>query len=793
MWGEFMQEPTTKYTKTLKNLKKVRFILKLVCIFLIFLVILGGAAYFVSVIKKAPDIDEINIYPEGYATFIYDTNEEPLQKLASYDSNRTGVTIEQMPVNLQHAIVSAEDERFYSHNGIDIKGIIRAIFQGIKSGFRFTQGGSTITQQLLKNNVFKSWTEESGLIDRMERKIQEQYLALQLEKKLQDKNLILECYLNTINFGAGTYGCEAAALRYFNKDVWELNLSECTVIAGIPQNPSKYNPITHPEWNSERRDRVLFKMHELGYITEEQARECKEDNVYERIQKAQDKRAAKSSVYSYFTDAIVQKVISDLRTQMGYTKDEATDIVFSGGLKIYSTQDSAVQKICDEEFTDDSNFPKNIGYMTDWKFTAEKDGETKDFNTYYLNKFIREHNPEFSGYFKTKEEAQAEIDACRESILNDGYTAVLEQTNIVPQPQAALIVIDHSTGYVRAMEGARGEKTASLILNRATQVKRQPGTTFKILSAYAEAIESGKMTAGSHVTDEPYYYKDGTPVKNTYKKYKGEITLREAIAKSVNTVAVKILTAVGADRCFERLSKFGFTSLSRSYDIKQGLVLGNTRNGVTDLELTAAYAAIANNGTYVEPVLYTRVLDHDGNILLSNVQNKQTAVSSPAAFILTDTMVDVIKKGTGKDAALTCKTDVAGESGTTSNNKDRWFVGFTPYYTMGIWSGCDINAPLPKDDNYRKYHIALWGKIMDRIISGKEEKQFQKPDTVQKVRICADTNKLATHFCKNVTNDYVFTWNIPKATCTTCELKARAEEAQEENTENAEEVSDAEE
>ena len=302
-----------------------------------------------GIVSGAPGLDEINIAPSGFATFIYDSDGNQLQKLTSSDSNRTAVSLENVPVSLQHAIVAIEDERFYQHHGVDPRGILRALFVGIRSRFRFSEGASTITQQLLKNNVFTTWTQEKTLLDRVRRKVQEQSMALALEKKLDDKNLILEYYLNTINLGAGTYGVEAAARKYFGKDVWELTLSESAVLAGITNNPSRYNPITHPEENAARRERVLKKMLEQEYITQEDLDVALSDDVYARIAEAQKLESTKNTVYSWFVDELTRQVIRDLQTQKGYTENQAYQLLYSGGLRIFTTQDPALQKICDEE------------------------------------------------------------------------------------------------------------------------------------------------------------------------------------------------------------------------------------------------------------------------------------------------------------------------------------------------------------------------------------------------------------------------------------------------------------
>ena len=259
-----------------------------------------GIGAFRGIIDNAPDVDEIDISPLGYATFLYDGEGNQLRKLSAPDANRLPVSIEQIPVDLQHAVVAIEDERFYEHNGIDVRGILRAFVRNISSG-DLSEGASTITQQLLKNNVFTNWTQESTWLERFTRKFQEQYLAIQVEDKINDKNVILENYLNTINLGAGAYGVQAAARQYFNKNVWELNLSECATLAGITQNPTQYNPIEHPEANAKRRQEVLEHMVEQGYITQAQYDEVINDDVYSRIQAAQTVISdTTNTIYSYF-------------------------------------------------------------------------------------------------------------------------------------------------------------------------------------------------------------------------------------------------------------------------------------------------------------------------------------------------------------------------------------------------------------------------------------------------------------------------------------------------------------
>lgn len=310
--------------------------------------------YVMSVLKKTPDISAIDATPSGYISTVLDAEGNTTAQLIGTGSNRVYVTLDEIPTDLQHAFVAIEDSRFYEHNGIDLKGIVRAGIVGVTTG-SFREGASTITQQLLKNNVFEGWTTETRQ-ERIERKIQEQYLAVELEKEVS-KDWIMENYLNTINLGQNTLGVQAASMRYFGKDVSELNLSECAVIAAITQNPSKYNPISHPEDNGERRRKVLEDMCKEGFITKEQCEEALNDDVYTRISDANIAYESRpANITSYFVDAMTEQVIKDLQSELGYSEAQAYKALYSGGLTISSTQDPHIQEICDEVVNDESNY-----------------------------------------------------------------------------------------------------------------------------------------------------------------------------------------------------------------------------------------------------------------------------------------------------------------------------------------------------------------------------------------------------------------------------------------------------
>ncbi len=732
----------------------------------------AGIGAFKGILDTAPDIGNIDVTPSGFSTFVYDIEGRQIKKLVSNDSNRIPVTIDMVPQDLKDAFVAIEDSRFYDHNGIDIKGIIRAGVIGIQNR-HFSEGASTITQQLLKNNVFTDWTSEDSLADRFKRKFQEQYLALELEK-VMDKDTILINYMNTINLGQNTLGVEAASRRYFNKSVSDLTLSECAVIAGITKNPSRLNPITHPEANAERREKVLKDMMDQGYITEEERAEALADDVYSRIQIA-DSENEDASVNTYFVDALVDDVMEDLIAS-GYNETQAFTLLYSGGLKIYSTQDPKIQQICDNAFADESNFPANTKWYLNYELTIDRaNGDRENVSTEMFRSYWKENrSPNYNLIYASQEEAYQDIEAYKADVMNSGDEVYGENISLTPQPQVSLVVEDQSTGCIVAMVGGRGAKTGSRTLNRATDTTRQPGSTFKIVSTYAPALDSAGLTLATVINDAPFNYVGGRPVANWYgEQYRGLSSLRDGIRDSMNIVTVKTLTLITPQLGFDYLKSFGFTTLAEREeingeifsDIQQTTALGGLTHGVTNEELNAAYACIANNGTYIKPKLYTKVLDHDGNIILDNTmpQSKQV-IKETTAFLLTDAMVDVVTSGTGGSVNFG-NMAIAGKTGTTSDYNDVWFSGYTPYYTATTWAGFDNNVKLTGDE--KNLAKKMWRVVMSQIHEDLPSKSFSVPSGIVTATVCSRSGKqpIAGLCDSTLRTEYFAEGTVPTETC----------------------------
>lgn len=718
-----------------------------------------AAAYGVvkGIIAKSPDMRSIDVSPQGIATTVYNTSGDVIQTLVTSGANRDPVSYEQIPDDLKNAFVAIEDSRFWTHEGVDLKGIFRAAVMGVRSRFRSTQGASTITQQLIKNNVF-SGGSESGLGAKVIRKIQEQYLALELEK-VMSKEEILENYLNTINLGSNCLGVQTAARRYFDKDVSELTLSECAVIAGITQNPVGYNPITHPENNSEKRSIVLQYMVEQGYITKEQQQEALEDNVYERIQEINNQyHDEDSDPYSYFVDRLITEVQNDLMDKLGYTKEQAYQLLYSGGLEIYTTQDAEMQAIVDEEISDPDNYNEvDNKYSFNYYLAVNRDGEA-----FYFNEGdVRAEMGQSTFRFDDTDEIDALIKSFKKKVLKNGDRIITEVLTPVLQPQASIVLMDQATGEVKAISGGRGAKKTSLSLNRATSTRRSPGSTFKVLTAFAPAIDACGNTLASVYYDEEYTESTtGKTFRNWWgDDYVGYANIRDGIVYSMNILAVKtLMDTVTPAMGFEYAENFGFNTLyarkeigGKIYtDISPSLALGGLTDGVTNLQLTAAYATIANGGIYTRPRFYTRILDRNGEVLLENEPETHEVLEESTAFLLTDAMKASLEPsrlfglhGSTSTAAALEDMPAAGKSGTATGKTDLWFVGYTPYYTMGIWSGFDDQSTMEANES-SSYHKIIWKHIMDRVDSVKhlKSREFEVPDDVVEVEICAKSGKL---------------------------------------------------
>lgn len=662
--------------------------------------ILGGTLF--GYIDTANDfnVNDLKLNFTSQVYFIDPATNKPMEfERLSGEENRIWVSSDKIPDELKNAVVAIEDERFWKHHGFDLKRTTGAVLSYIfKHGSSY--GGSTITQQLIKNI-----TGDDDVSPR--RKIQEIWRAINIEQQLS-KDQILELYLNTIYLSQGCNGVQAAANTYFGKDVSQLTLAESACIAGITQYPSKYDPLLHPESNKTKQEVVLKKMLDLGYINEAQY----DNAVNEKLNFKKGAAQERTSKQSYFVDAVVEDVINDLQKEKGYSKAIATKMLYSGGLKIYATVDPNVQASMDKVFRDNKNFPQIKGSV---------------------------------------------------------------------QPEASMLVIDPYTGEIKGIIGGRGEKTASRTLNRATQTLRQPGSSIKPIAVYAPALEFANMTPATVFDDAPVTFGGWSP-KNYYEGFRGPSTIRTAIEQSMNIVAVRVLDKVGVDTSFNFLkNNLGITSLvdrekrqdGKTYSDRNlsSLSLGGLTDGISVEQLTAAYTPFINKGMYSRPRTYTKVMDHEDKVLLEKKQKANVAMSEQTAFLMTQMLKGVVDEGTATLARLANNMPTAGKTGTTSDDKDRWFVGFTPYYVGAVWFGYDDpkEIVLPTSNNPS---VVLWKAVMQDIHKNLPVKQFEEPSGIVQASICIDSGKKATDLCykdprgSRVRTEYFKAGTVPSGVCT---------------------------
>lgn len=742
------------------------FLLMILSVFCIVVSLIAGAG--IGIVMSTPDISIDDVKPSEYPSHIYDRNGNELLELSTTGSNRKEAVSSEIPQMLKDAVVAIEDARFYEHNGIDLHGIGRAVMVDIVEGK--SEGASTITQQLIKNNVIETGGYERSTGSLIRRKVQEQVMALTLET-LMSKEDILTNYLNTIYLGSNCNGVKAAAHYYFGKELKDLTLSECSSLAAITKNPSRYNPARHPEENQARRELVLEAMYEQGYITQAQLKEAVNDDIYSRMVA---NSGTETSTYTYFEDALISDVLSDLQS-IGYTYNQAYNLLFSGGISVYSTQDTRAQAIIEEEINNQNNYPMETSYSISWDLSVQKkDGTMVYYSQNNISRYHRYERGE-SDYrlnFASKEAADAEVEAYKSIIVEDGDRITYEDITYTLQPQVSFTLMDYNTGQVLAAIGGRGDKQHNLSLNRATGTTRQPGSTFKILAAFAPAMNSNGYTLATVHDDSPFEYEGdiNREVENWWgDTYRGLSNIRDGITDSMNIIAVKTMYDIGCTTGIEYLKAFGFKHIDEEADCNLSTALGGIKDGVTNLELCAAYSAIANQGTYIEPIMYTKIVARDGTVILEANQQTTQVVRPQVAALLTDAMTDVVEKGTGTLCKLNNAT-LAGKTGTTSNDYDLWFVGYIPAGLCGtIWAGYDESVSIDQDE----FHKTLYANIMNRVVDelGYWGGSFNWPDGIVTANVCHKSGKLPLDICaydptgKGLYTEYFEEGTVPEDYC----------------------------
>ena len=840
-----------------KYRRKPRFTLKKLLVITLMTVLISLTLFagsvglaFVNILTTAPEIDPYSIN-SGFeeTSLIFDKDKNLLEKVETAEY-RTFVKLNKVPQYLKDAFISIEDERFYEHPGVDPKGILSSLYENFKAG-GVVRGASTITQQLIKNTFLSN--EQT-----LTRKLKEIYLALNLETKLS-KDQILESYLNMISLGQNSYGVQEASRTYFSKNVDEINIAQAALLAGIVKGPNIYQPfyrvsplkfdeatmrkigeteilgekyiLVFNTKSVQRQKVILKKMLELGKINQTEYNEAINFDVVASLKPSAKKE---TEITSYATDYVKNQVVEDLMEKYQITKQKAQERLFTGGLRIYSTIDTKVQKDLDEVnrnfngillgdlkrykapllvdrnldkagnivdkdgnlvyykkenlLTDDGYLfiPKgefSINANGDLAITSsrilayKKSTDIQDYYTidgaknllthrvgglavpdaYYLRQ--ARHSLIIKAEFFEKNDKFYKVNETGNLFINPEYF-YNNKTGLV-QPQSATVIMDYKTGHIVAMIGGRDVK-GSRILNRATDTARQPGSSMKPLAVYLPALDNG-FTAASPILDIPMITADGKVwPNNVYTGFKGITTLRESLIYSINVSSARTLKKIGIPTSIKYLKKLGIineenpskdnfvqSSENKTHNDENlaSLALGGMTKGVSPLDMTAAYSAIANDGVYNEPIIYTKVLDKDGNIVLEKEAKQRRVVSPQIAYVMKDILRSTAYEHTGKNAIIKGQAS-AGKTGTTDYNADFWFVGFTNYYTAATWMGNDS----PKITITQNSWLAakLWGHIMTKIHQDKESKpQFAQPDGIVKAYVCTKSGKKPNQFCSS--------------------------------------------
>ena len=650
----------------------------------LFLTTLIFACLFALYVKNdlSAQVDSIDGFTLDQTSVIYyedpKTGQDVVLRKLYGGANRTWVKYEDIPKNLIHACIAIEDKRFEDHQGVDWVTTLKACVKMFLG--QGQAGGSTITQQLVKNITGRDEVT-------VRRKLVEIFSALELEKRYTKKQ-IMELYLNVIALGENCEGVESASQVYFGKSVSELDLAECAALIGITNNPSIYDPYINPEKNKQRQEIILGEMLDQKYITQDQYDKAMAEELV--FHNASGEKSGDEDYYSYFEDQVINDVVRDLGEKTGYETTIVRKMLMTGGYKIYSTLNPDVQAAVEEVYQNLDNIPATASSQ---------------------------------------------------------------------QLQSGIVVIDNKTGDVVAVAGGVGEKQGSLILNRATQSYLSPGSTIKPVSVYAPALELGLVTPATVMDDTPYSFTDARHwPKNSDSVYRGLMNINEAVKHSINTIPVKLVAQMTPEYCFEfAKEKMGLSSLVSSYVNAAGdtfsdidlapLAMGGLTKGVTVKAMAQAYASFANEGVWREARTYTKVVDADGKVVLDNTQQSHVAMKDMTAWYITYMLENTVESGSGTAAQIENMT-VAGKTGTTTSDFDRWFAGYTPYYTGVVWCGYDDPEEVVLTDSSANPATVLWQKVMAKVHEGLANKEFNKPTNVVECTVCQDSGLLMTDACR---------------------------------------------
>ncbi|MFC1863314.1 penicillin-binding protein 1A [Thermodesulfobacteriota bacterium] len=745
----------------------IKFSIWFMALIVIAIGITGGALWYIWS-SNMPYIGNLREYNPPIITEIYSDDGEVIGRF--WKEKRIVVSLEQLPDHLLHAFVAAEDDRFYEHKGVDFQGIFRALVKNLKAG-KIEQGGSTITQQITRSLLLKN------LKKTYKRKAREAILSLQIEKGFS-KDYILWLYLNEIYLGQSSYGVEAAALTYFDKSAKDLTIAESAILAGLPQAPSRYSPVSHFDRAKTRQKYVLGRMREEGYITEQQEEDAfnteiaiKNDgeNVFmkapyftEYVRKYLEKQYGKELLYGgglrvYTTvnlkmqqdaQAAIKRGLIELDKREGYKgplrqllpdeietfKKESIAKLQDEPLDVGSILEGVVEEVDDENLVVNVSFGEDLGLLPleEMKWARALDPEVAyyDISVKKPSEVLKPGDVILCSIKKQLEEGP------------QGWALSLEQE---PEAQGAILSIESMSGRVRAMVGGRDFSVSQF--DRANQARRQPGSAFKPI-IYSAAIDYG-MTPASIIIDSPYIStmnpEDDEEIwkpKNYAEKFYGPTLFRTALIKSRNVITVKILKTIGIDNVIEYSRKMGIES-----ELAPDLSLALGSSGLSLMELTASYSVIANGGMLFDPFFINKIEDRNGNIIEENQPSMQYSIPEDTAFVMTDILKAAISEGTGWRAKA-LKRPAAGKTGTSNDLRDTWFMGFTPSLVTGVWVGYDDIKPMGKGETGSRTACPIWLYFMSSVLKEKPVEDFKAPEGVVFAKIDSEKGLLASPYSK---------------------------------------------
>ncbi len=658
-----------------------------------------------SYVKEAPEFQPWLLQPP-LASHLYERTGKEITTLYG-EQNRVQISLEEIPIHVQNAFIAIEDERFYKHHGVDIFAIARAFFSNLLDRNLKEQGGSTITQQLVKNAML---TREKTL----SRKIQEAWLAFIVER-YYSKSEILEMYLNQIYFAHGAYGIESAANMYFGKKASELTIAEGALLAGIPRSPNFYSPYRNYESALQRQGLVLKKMYELKFINAEEYEETKEQPI------TLAEKTSREYPFPYFLDYVLHHELIDILTGLPEyeSRMEAYEAIYNEGFKIYTTLDTNYQALGEAILNDESIYQQN---------------------------------------------ARVDLAKMRKLLEKGEYSSYPEEVLTaegIPQPQAALVAADPHTGEVLALIGGREYNRDNKELRYLSP--RQPGSAIKPLVSYAPALEKKIITPGTIIDDAPFIRGDWAP-ENFDCRFHGLVTVREALIRSLNVPAVKVFEMLTPRAGLDFAEKMGISTFDPD-DTHLAAALGGLNHGVTAFDMAQAYAVLANGGIKVDLHTVNKIEDRNGKIIYEYQRRPRALLSPQTAYLITDILQDVARFGTAANLQIT--KPIAAKTGTSSENRDAYLVTYTPDLVVSLWMGHDLKT-LGKIGGGSQQTIPILNTFLKGALKDTPPTNFTRPSGISEpISICTKSGLRAGSFCpsENIREEIFPAGEEPQETC----------------------------